>query len=358
MKYAIDSGPHIKTDYNIDSVYKRLLIALIPIVLFSIYKNVFLVLIENKYPLIEVIHPLLIIFVSVFAAILSEKIYTKIDSFRNGYRRINPFYAGITGLYVALILPINIPLYIPIIGSCLGILLGKMLYGGFGKNLFNPTAIAYIFLLLIFSTTLSNYGNYFNLIEKEQYLTLPINNLTSFDYDKLITPFGSLVNFLFGTVPGAIGTTNSFLILLSFLLMSLLKVIKWKITIVYIATVFVMTYIIGDANGATIWYPVFNILNGSLLFAAVFMNDPVTTSSTNTGQILNGIILGISTVLVRFLSMNPERILVAIIISNIFVPYLDILGAYARKNKIFKYLILLISVLAVIIISYAISNYI
>lgn len=356
MKYAIDSGPHIKGDDNVDSIYKRLLIALIPIVLFSIYKNVFLVFIEHQYSFLEVIYPILIIIVSVLVALSTERIYAVIDKYRNGYSRINPFYSVITGLYIAMILPVSTPLYIVALGSFLGIFLGKMLYGGFGKNLFNPTAIGYIFILLLFTTSLSYYNNYFNLLESNKYLTLPLNHITSFDYGKLVSPYGSLINFLFGTVPGPMGTTNAFLIILSFFLMCIFRVIKWKVTITYLLTVFIMTLIIGFSHGTSMWFPIFNILSGSLLFVAVFMNDPVTTATTNIGQILNGVVLGIATVIIRFFSVNPERIIVGVVITNLFVPYIDNLGILVKKNKNYNYILIILAIIFVLVLSFVMSK--
>lgn len=356
MKYAIDSGPHIKGDDNVDSIYKRLLIALIPIVLFALYKNVFLVYIEHKFSLLEVMHPVFIILVSVIVALITERIYTLVDNYRNGFKKTNCFYPIITGLYIAMILPVMTPLYVVALASFIGIFLGKMLYGGFGKNLFNPTAIGYLFILILFTTTLSNYNNYFNLIEKTKYVTYPLNHLTTFNYQKLVTPYGSLINFLFGMVPGQMGTTNAFLMLLSFLFLSFFKVIKWKISLTYILTVFIMTFIIGINHGVDIWFPIFNILSGSLLFVAIFMNDPVTTSTTNIGQILNGILLGIITVMVRFLSGNPERILIAVILTNLFVPYLDKFELLVKSKHNYKYIIIIISIFVVLITSFLISK--
>jgi len=358
MKYAIDSGPHIKSDDNVDSIYKRLLIALIPIVLFSLYKNVFLVYIEHKFSFMEVMHPVFIILISVAVAFATEKIYTLIDNYRNGFKKTTCFYPIITGLYIAMILPVMTPLYIVALASFIGIFLGKMLYGGFGKNLFNPTAIGYIFVLILFTTTLSNYQNYFNLTETTKYLTHPLNHITTFDYQKLVAPYGSLINFLFGMVPGLMGTTNAFLMLLSFFFLSFFKVIKWKISLTYILTVFIMTFIIGLNHEVGIWFPIFNILSGSLLFVAVFMNDPVTTSTTDMGQILNGTLLGIITVMIRFLSETPERIFIAIILTNLFVPYLDKFGLIIKKKSSYKYITITILIIIILIISFLISKFI
>ncbi len=356
MRYAIDSGPHIRDDDSTDLIYKRLLMVLIPIVLFSLYKNVFLVFIENKYPLMDVFYPLIILVVSCFTSFVTERLYVWIDSKRNGYKKFTSFYSIIPGIYLALILPINIPIYIVIIGAVVASLFGKMIYGGFGENLFNPTAMGFIFLIVLFGSTFSNYSNYLNPMEAEKYSTIPITSVASFDYDKSITPYGSLFNFLFGTVPGSLGTTNAFLMMISFALLTILKVIKWKISVSFIATVFFMTFMIGANHEVGIWYPVFNILSGSLLFVAIFMSDPVTTATTSTGQILNGIGLGILTVCIRLLMANPERILIAVLLMNILTPYLDKLGVISLKDPKYKYIFIALAVVLGVVISFVISG--
>jgi Na+-translocating ferredoxin:NAD+ oxidoreductase RnfD subunit len=241
--------------------------------LFSLYKNVFLVFIENTHTFIEVIYPVLIILVACLTSFITERIFVWIDTNKNGFKRISPFNSIIPGLYLAMLLPINTPIYIVLIGALLATLFGKMLYGGFGENLFNPTAIGYIFIVILFGSILTNPDSYFNLVEKGKYISLPLSNLSTFSYDKIVAPFGSLYNFIFGTVPGPLGTTNAFLMILSFALLSIFKVIKWKITLTFLLTVFIMTLIIGLNHDAGIWFPIFNILSGSLLFSGIYVRS-------------------------------------------------------------------------------------
>ena len=356
MRFALDSGPHVRDEDSTDLIYKRLLLVLIPVVLFSLYKNVFLVLIENRFPILDVLYPLILIVVSCLTTFLTERVYVWIDSSKRGFRKTLPFYSVITGLMISMLLPINTPLYVVILGGIVATVFGKMVYGGFGENSFNPAAVGMIFMMLLFGSVFSNYSNYFNLIEAEKYSTIPISTIGSLNYDTSITPFGTLFNFLFGMVPGGLGTTNGFLMLFSFALLTILKVNKWKVTLGYILTVFFMTFMIGSYFGLEMWYPLFNVLGGSLLFVAVFMSDPVTTATTSTGQILNGIGLGIVTVALRLLTPNPENIILAVVIMNLLVPTLDKLGVKALKESKYSYILVLSSILLVIMSSFIIVS--
>jgi electron transport complex protein RnfD len=111
------------------------------------------------------------------------------------------------------------------------------------------------------------------------------------------------------------------------------KVIKWRIPVMYLATVFVMTLIIGYMNNMNIWYPLFQLLSGGLLFGAVFMaTDPVTSPITKTGQFIYGVCLGLLTVIFRFLTPYPEGVLTSILTMNMLVFMLDKIGVKAKFN--------------------------
>src|SRR5574344_2244659 len=117
-----------------------------------------------------------------------------------------------------------------------------------------------------------------------------------------------------------------------------------------------MTFIIGSINGLGIWYPLFQILSGGLMFGSIFMaTDPVTSPTTPFGTILYGLFLGILTVLFRFLTPYPEGVLTSILTMNMFVFIIDDIGLKARYNKKYFYF-LLIPILIIITSSIIIGN--
>ena len=338
-------GPFIKTKNNTDKIYNNLLIALIPIIIFSFYKNGIIPFINNKTDIIGLYYPLIFILIGTLSSYLIEKVYCKILK-KESYASIFP------GLFIALVLPINTPIEILIFGCFIGVIVGKMLYGGFGNNIFNPALIGCIFILSSYSSIIMNNGGYLNSYEVDTITSAtPLSNVIEGigTYDTLVKPYGDLSDFFIGLIPGSVGETSSLLCLLGLIYLGVTKTIKIKIPVLYISTVFILTYIIGLFNGLGIWYPLFQIFSGGLMFGAVYMaTDPVTSPVTSLGQIIYGICLGILTVIMRYLTVYPEGVLTSILIMNMFVFILDKIGL-KDKNYI-KKIVVSLSVLVLITI--------
>src|SRR5690606_40673417 len=119
---------------------------------------------------------------------------------------------------------------------------------------------------------------------------------------KLIEEYG-LLNMFLGFTPGALAETSAALCLVALIYLLVRKVINWRIPVIYIGTVFVLTYIIGAFNGyaGTLDYALFGIFNGALMFGAVFMaTEPVTSPRNPNGKVLYALALGVITVVFRF----------------------------------------------------------
>lgn len=333
-------GPFIKSNIKTSNMMKNLFVALIPIILFSFYKNGIVPYQKGYASVYEMIYPLLFIFIGGLSSFIIEGIYTRIILKKKNKDLIDYLknsYSIFPGIFLSLILPIHTPISILILGCFIATILGKMLYGGFGNNIFNPALIGCLFVLTAYSSFIANQGGYLNNYEIDTVAgATPLSNVVEGigSYEKLVKPYGSLWNFFIGTIPGAIGETSSLLCILAFFYLTYKKVIKWKIPVFYVGTVFIMTLIIGLMNDIGIWYPIFQILSGGLLFGSVFMaTDPVTSPVTGLGQILYGICLGILTVVCRYLTPYPEGVLTSILFMNMMVFILDKLGV---RNKVFK----------------------
>ena len=334
----IKDGPFLKTENKTNSIMNNLLIALIPIVIFSFYKNGIIPYINGKANLYQMFLPIIMIIISMSVTSLSEYLYAVIVKKESKSLKIHfkTKYSIFPGLFLALILPLNTPIWILILGALISSLIGKVVFGGLGSNIFNPALVGRLFIISIFAITITNNGGYFNNYEVDAISkATPLSNLSAIDsigtYDALVKPYGNLWNFFFGTIPGALGETSAFLCILGFCYLVYKKALKWRIPIAYIATVFVMTYIIGTLNDVGIWYPLFQILSGGLFFGAIFMaTDPVTSPTTPIAQLVYGVFLGILTVIFRFLTSAPEGVLTSILIMNMFVIILDRLGALSR----------------------------
>lgn len=358
MKFIVDNGPHIRDNDNTTKIMKRLLIALLPIIVFAIYKNGIIPYQKGYIDLFEALRPLLLIIIAVITSFVSELLFA-IFVLKKAKEDLIDFikhsYGIFPGLFLALILPINTPFWIVIIGSIFASVVGKMLFGGLGYNIFNPALVGSLFITSSYGHLIASKGGYLNGMELDTITkATPLTNLQTNNFvgtwNELGSHFGSLSDFFFGFIPGSLAETGKVFILLALIYLILTKVIKWRIPIFYLLTVFIMTLIIGITNDMGLWYPLFHLLSGGLMFGAVFMaTDPVTSPVTKTGQFIYGISLGILTVVFRFLTSYPEGVLTAILSMNMLVFIIDKIGVQAKIN--FKRSIIPITILLIIMIS-------
>ncbi len=331
-------GPFIKSEKDTNDIMRHLMIALAPIVLFAYIKNGLIPFVKGYTDVIGLFYPLIFIIIGVASTFAFETIYKLIFEKKKFKDAINNSYSIFPGLFLGLILPINTPIIILIIAGFVSSIIAKMLFGGFGNNIFNPALVGRLFVISVYALVIGKSGGYLNSYELDTISSgTPLTNASLINgigtYETLVKPYGSLLNFFVGTIPGAVGETSAFLCLLGLIYLTYFKAVKWKIPVTYIATVFAITYIIGEMNDLGIWYPLFQILSGGLMFGAVFMaTDPVTSPVTPIGQILYGMFLGILTVIFRFLTPFPEGVLTSILTMNMLVVILDKIGAIARFN--------------------------
>lgn len=345
-------GPFLRSKNSTNKIMLHLLVALLPIIIFTVYKNGYIPYSHGLISFIEIFNPLLTIFIGALTSFVVESIYALILKKKN---YIKNSYAFFPGLFLALILPLHTPIYVVVIGSVVASI-SKIIFGGFGKNMFNPALVGYLFIILVFSSILTT-DNYFNQYELDTISSpTPLTNASMVSgigsYDELVEPYGDLSNFLIGTIPGSLAETSALLCIVAYIYLSFTKTIKWRIPLVYVATVFIITFGIGRLLGEGIYYPLFHILSGGLMFGAVFMaTDPITSCVTPIGQVLQGILLGIITVIFRFTGV--EGVAYSILIVNALVFLLDKIGMVSRFNllkSIIWFVIVWIIVIALTVI--------
>ena len=251
MKFFKENGPHIKSKDTTSKIMTRLLIALAPIICFVIFKNCMVVYYYTDASALQAFHPVLMIITSIITCTVSEFLYFKIilkRSIRESLFEKDRSFALIPGILLALVLPPNVPLWLVAFGAFCASILGKMLYGGFGQNIFNPALIGYLFISASYPSLM---GSALNLYELD---TLggatPLSNLASLNYygtyESIVGSYGTLLNFFSGTIPGAIGETCKLLIIIAFIYLAITKTIKWIIPVMYVGITFIMTYFIGN----------------------------------------------------------------------------------------------------------------
>ncbi len=299
IKLAVSSAPHIQNNKK------------------STKKTMFLVCFALLFPTIGGIYnfgiySLFVVVVSVLTAIITEysaKLLRKQEFKMDGS-------AIVTGMLIALILPPRIPLWVVVIGSAFAIAIIKEAFGGLGHNIFNPALAARAFLAVTFAGMMTRW-------------IAPITNIVSLDSVTTATPLSEsfsysgstselYINLLLGNSGGCIGETSVLLILIGGLLLLFFGVIKWRIPVIYIGTVFILTWIIPGQD------PLFHILAGGLFLGAFFMaTDYVTAPMTAKGQYIFAFGAGVLVVMIRLYSSMPEGVAFSILLMNAFTPLID-----------------------------------
>ncbi len=335
--FDVEKGPFLNSKNKTSKMMLHLFIALLPIIIFSFYKNGIIPYKNGLTDIKGLFLPLMVVILPALTSFLTEMLYASIFLKTDALKYVKNSFSFYPGLFLGLIMPLNTPFSMLILGAFIATLIGKLLFGGFGNNIFNPALVGRIFIITAYAITFGKYV-YHNSYELDTIASsTPLTNASLVEgigsYNELVRPYGSLTNFFIGTIPGAVGETSALLCIVAFIYLTLTKTIKWRIPVFYVGTVFIMAFIIGLFNDLERTYSLFQILSGGLMFGAVFMaTDPVTSPTTFVGQALYGISLGILTIVFRHLTPYPEGVLTSILTMNMLVFIIDKIGVRARFN--------------------------
>lgn len=350
--------------YGTDIVMRDFFIALLPLIIFAWVKNGLLPYLNvDNVSFWTMIKPLVFIFMGGFTSWLLEFVaYKFFLKEKDPLKKVKNSFAPITGLILAMMLSVNTPIWVLIIGCFFATVIGKLLFGGFGYNIFNPALVGYLFISVAYYGVISKNGGYANPAEIEILAgATPMTNFASnpvASIDVLVGSYGSLWDFFLGTIPGSLAETSALLCVVSFIYLVIRKVINWRVPVIYVGTVFVLMYIIGAFNGYALdlRYALFGILSGGLMFGAVFMaTEPVTTPKNPNGKVIFALFLGVLTVLFRYNGNMPEGVATSIITMNLFTVIIDRISAKTRVESKPRKIALTYSIIALMLI--AISSY-
>ncbi|HHX79280.1 MAG TPA: FMN-binding protein [Acholeplasmataceae bacterium] len=376
-RFALAKAPYIRradSTLSTSQIMNYFVIALVPIILFAWIKNGFLPFLDVETKtfssVLNMLYPLILVFIGGFTSFISEFVYFKfIKKTITPIEETKNSFAIIPGLLLGMIVSINTPLWILILGTLFATVIGKLLFGGFGKNVFNPALVGYLFIQTAYFGVVAKNGGYLNGSEAISLDIVsgvtPLANLAANPtghFEQLVAPYGSLMDFFIGTIPGSLAETSALLCILAAGFLIWKKVINWRIPVIYVGTVFALTYIIGAFNGhaAHLWYPTFGILSGGLMFGAVFMaTEPVTSPRTPNGKVLYALSLGALTILFRYKSNFPEGVATSILAMNLLVIIYDNIASRLRVNPKTKQVIATYAVFGLVLIgisAYAISS--
>lgn len=359
-------GTHVKAADDLKRTMNTVIMALIPVLLFSMFNagyqhysaingfpanfsvlehfltwENFWVGITEVLPLVVVSYGVGLIVEFIFAVIKGHEV-------EEGYL--------VTGMLVPLIVPVDTPLWMLAVAVVFGVVIGKEVFGGTGMNILNPALTIRAFLFFAYPTWMS--GDKVWVHEAVDRAGGPdaISGETILGYlaqNKGAEMSYSVSDMFFGFIPGSVGETSAFLILLGGIFLIYTKIASWRIMVSAVIGSLVMGFLfnqvveMGWITETSKFYGLMSfeywkhLIVGGLAFGIVYMaTDPVTGSQTNRGKWIYGFFIGFISVMIRvFNPAYPEGVFLAILLMNVFAPTIDhyvVRGNIKRRLKRLK----------------------
>jgi len=353
MKFTFRASPNYRDKLSTGRIMRDLTLGLLVIYAFALYYYF------TEYGSAYGIHALMLMGVSLAVALLTEAAWCFFVK-KNVGTFLKNSYPWVTAIILTLMCPITTTYFALGFASFFAIFFGKLLFGGFGQNIFNPAAAGRAVIFASFAgkaaVDITTAATPTTVIKSLGWMIDKPEAVTAF-----LGKFGGLTNMFVGFYPGALGETSKLLILVVAIVLVWRRVIDWRIPVFFVGTVFVLASIIAVFKGMGAWYPLFHLATGGLMFGAVFMaTDPVTNPTSASGRIIFAIGCGILTILIRVKSNLPEGVLYSILLMNMMTPSIELLTDGWQIKNVKKYLIsatslALIGVLLVSGVTFAMS---
>lgn len=304
----VSSNPHVRDNMTTSRIMQLVAIALLPASLFGIWNFG--------------VKALLIILVSVASAVFFEWLYDRLMHKEN---TTGDFSAVVTGLLLALNMPVGVPLWMPILGTAFAIIVVKQLFGGLGQNIMNPALAGRCFLMISFAGIMTDFSvpeNFRGAVDAVTGAT-PLAALRDHGFTEGSV---SVTHLFLGDIQGTIGETSALAILIGAVILLIFKVIDLKVPLTYLGSfsLFVIIYMLASGMGFDGNYLFSHLFGGGLMLGAWFMaTDYVTTPITAKGQLVYGCCLGVLTAVFRLFGGSAEGVSYAIIFCNLLVPLIE-----------------------------------
>lgn len=285
---------------------RRVVYSLVPIFLYSVWLYGY--------------RSILIVLVSLFFGILTEYLYLKPQK-----KKVSEA-VFITSVLFAFSMPPNIPLWIVALGIIFGVLFGKCVYGGFGRNVFNPAISGRIFVYLAFPGFLTGNvwyraGHWGQAVSDGVTSPTLLGSLKGISVAKI-----PLLELFLGNRAGSIGESSILLLLLAAVYLVYTKTANWRSIV---ATLLGFSLVYGglyytDLLPVKSLSLIESLFTGSIFFVAVFMvTDPVTAPKKEQGLWIYGLLIGAVSCIVRVYSLFPEGVTFGVLVGNVFASLID-----------------------------------
>lgn len=311
-KLIVSSSPHVRSNEDTSYIMKQVLIALIPATIAGLY--------------FFRLNALSVIFFCILGTVGSEYLYQKISKQES---TIGDYSAVVTGLLLAFNVPSSLPWWMCLIGGAFAIIVVKMVFGGIGNNFLNPALAARAFLLASFPVAMTSWPkpgvsewiSSANLDTLSTATPLSFLKAGSAGVADLASNGINMTDMIIGNIGGCIGETSALLIVLGGIYLIYKGIIDYTIPVIYIASVFILTFILG---GFSFDFALYELFAGGLMLGGFFMLTDYTTSPmTKKGQIIYALLAAVITTVIRLYGGYPEGVSYSILLANVATPLID-----------------------------------
>ena len=315
QKLVISPAPHVHGNNDTRRMMGDVLIALLPALVVSVIAYGW--------------QAFVVVAFSVACCVLTEWFVQKF--MLKGPSTLGNLSAIVTGVLLGFNLPANIPLGLVAIAAVVAIGIGKMTYGGLGKNPFNPALVGRVFLLVAFPVAMTTFPEAVGAVSGATPLAMAKEALKAGVPVSEVMQSVDLQGMFLGAKSGSLGEISVVALLLGFVWLLIRRVISWHIPVCILGTMALFSAITWMVSPAEYMSPLFHVLSGGAVLGAVFMaTDYVTSPMTKKGMVIYAVGIGAITMLIRLWGPYPEGMSFAILIMNALVPLID---KYVRPRR-------------------------
>lgn len=356
-KTVTTAAPHARSYVDMKRIMTYVVIATIPCILFGLYNTglqvntaigtygasgwraalieFFGIGFDPNNPIGNMLHGLLYFLPIYITTLVVGGIFEVIFATVRGHEVNEGFL--VTSMLYALIVPVSIPLWQVGLGIAFGVVVGKEVFGGTGKNFLNPALTGRAFLYFAYPAYMSGDTIWTPVDGFSGATALSVS--ASQGFDQLAANGVTWMNAFIGTIQGSFGETSTLACMIGLAFLLITKIANWRLIVGCMAGMvgfsLLLNTIGSDSNPmfAMPWY--WHLVTGGFAFGMVFMvTEPVSASHTNTGRYIYGALIGFMVVMIRVINPAfPEGMMLAILFGNVFAPLIDYFVVQANIKR-------------------------
>lgn len=308
---TVKPSPHIRSGISTQKIMLAVIAALVPAVIAG-----------------TIVFGPRALFMVVFCALVSMMTEVVCRALMKKEGTVSDGSAMLTGVLLALNLPVTLPLWQAAVGCIFAIAVVKQLFGGLGCNFANPAITGRIFLLLSVGSDMTSWVKPFYYRELPLWGLFNVSGGSEIDALSSATPLVSgdagLLELFLGNTGGSIGETSALALLIGGVFLIIARIISPTTPLAYLGSLAVLTLAKVLLSGGDMTEIPYALLSGGVMLGAFFMaTDYVTTPITEKGKLIFGIGCGVLTFIIREFASMPEGCSFSILLMNLLTPYID-----------------------------------